>query len=82
MKFKQGDKVIFYRNANEYSSYSHSVYKINQILTIKKHYQSRSYLNLWVVEEGKCVVYENEIELADVYNSPLYQALREDEEKV
>lgn len=73
--FKQGDKVVFIKNDDSQQSDSSKWYNKGQILTINKiHFR-----NLWVVFDGTCSIYETEVVPEEIYNSLLYQALKEEE---
>lgn len=75
-KFKSGDKTVFIK-ALERGSASGANYMANQILTIVDTKEELGWTTLYKVDEGDCRVFEQEIELLSVYDSPLFKALRE-----
>lgn len=74
MKFKVGDLVVFVGKYDKFAS---------TLVPGRKYVLGRRWdKNRWELRECNFLVTEKEIVLFEIYDSLLYQALREDEEEI
>lgn len=76
IKFKIGDKVVPFQNLND-SEYDNEIFRIYQGKTgIIKDYSDLP--DVEFEDSNVHVFHQEELELEEIYNSPLYKALREE----
>ena len=80
MKFKVGDSVIVIKEPE--IMYDENPYKLGKIFTIREIFtypDNHQYLVSDKVEVGRFGVFDHQVDYSPIFNTPLYNAMKEEE---